>query len=551
MTWLWQQNPPRHEYSAAKINGWARQLRGKLTIPHELACVTDTPEGIDPDIRIIKPPGFFEEVKIAGWGERTGAPQCYRRLALYHPDAAEIFGAEWIVQMDADMIALRNMDDLFTRDSEFRIFNGTAAIRPYNGGLQMLRAGARVKVWEEFSRDPTGVATASRKLYVGSDQAAISMILGKGERTWGEADGVYYHSPRVVRLHQGFKVPPTNMRVLFFPGDVKPWNGGIAASWMKDAWDGKEITIVRARTVVARNMRMRFRAYADPKGWGNEFARAAMKRNVFCTTFTHSRSVHNGAAFVRLDQQGQQRDVSKRIVEELNTRGVITLPTLREARWYDDKGAQLEVLGRWMPKTLMITDANNARDRIGELGFPFVSKAVDGSASKCVRLIRTERQALAEIDAAFRAPGIETVYGRKQYGYVYWQQFIPDNDCDYRVCVTGDYIYGLVRRVRPGGFTASGSGDHSPLTLNSERELAAARLCIEASAELNTDWMAYDVVFDADNRPLILEMSSAWTMKAYHTAQMFSRETLKATEYTGAHSFTVAVEILERMWKRA
>lgn len=541
MTWFWRQTPNRHDYDADKVNRWAAQLRAGLAMPHELACVTDHPEGIDPSIRIIPLPTQFLNVSVRSWSERAGLPQCYRRLALFAPNAAEIFGAEHLVSMDLDSVFFPryrgDLDALFAEPVDFRMFAGTSSTRPYNGSMLQIRAGARPQVFDAFARDPIGVATRARERFIGSDQAVISMILGKGERTWTETDGVYAYSPRFMRLHAR-EGQPARMRALFFPGHVKPWHE-TGIPWIKAAWQG--------HNPQPRRQKLRLRAYADPKGWGKAFARAAEERGHFCSMFTRPRMVPTGHAFVRLDQQGAQRDLSKRIVAELARQGIVTLPTPREAVWYDDKGAQISALEPWLPPTILIRSQGEAREFAEIAAYPLVSKSVDGSASKGVRLLADRAAALAEVERAWTPPGIPTVDGRRQLGYVYWQSFIPGNACDYRVVVVGRYAYGLVRSVRPGDFRASGSGVFEPITLRTERERAAMRLGVEVADALRTDWMAFDVVFDEGGRPFVLELSSAWTMKAYEACPCFDRATLEPTDRTGADSFTMAVEIMEGM----
>jgi len=174
-----------------------------------------------------------------------------------------------------------------------------------------------------------------------------------------------------------------------------------------------------------------------------------------------------------------------------------------------------------------------------------VSKSIDGSASSGVRLLHDANEARLELRQAFSSAGIPTVYDRRQRGYVYWQDFVPGQTCDYRVCVVGAYVYGLVREVRPGDFRASGSGVFKPLDLTDERQRAAAALGVEIANALRTEWMAFDIVFAADGRPLVLEMSSAWTMKAYANSPCFTRSGLAVTSLTGAASFDIAVQILE------
>lgn len=549
LAWLWEQNPPRHEFNAEKVNTWYRRAREAITIPGvRFACVTNIPEGLDPELEVIPLREEFAGVRINTWKEQQGAPQCYRRLDMWRRDAADYYGAEWLLSCDVDATfhgGPGSCNHLFTLEHDVRIFNGTHSKRPYNGGLVLLRAGARPQVYEEFRKDPAGVAAAARELYVGSDQAVISMILGPGEATWTAADGVYYFSPRFIRLHGGEHrcAPPPNLCLMFYPGNVKPWNGAADRfPWVRDAWNG--VGVGRA----AKPAKLRLRAYRDPKGWGQAFSAAAEKRGHFCSLFTRAKMVYNGRAFVRLDQQGAQRDISRGIVLELNRRGIKTLPTAREALWYDDKAAQIEPLRKWLPRTVYFRDQRRAAAWLREHArFPFVSKSVDGAGSKGVRVINTLEEALEELGRAFTAPGIPSVYDRRQLGYVYWQDLVPGNDCDYRVCVVGRYVYGLIRDVRPGTIFASGSGQFRPLTLETPRELAAARLGVEIADELRTQWLAFDIVFDRHDRPLVLELSSAWTMRAYESCPMFRRDTLERTTRTAAESFDVAVEVLEAM----
>ena len=54
-----------------------------------------------------------------------------------------------------------------------------------------------------------------------------------------------------------------------------------------------------------------------------------------------------------------------------------------------------------------------------------------------------------------------TEYARvtgNEKGYIYFQEFIPDNDFDIRVIVIGDKAFAIKRMVRENDFRASGSG---------------------------------------------------------------------------------------------
>lgn len=208
ITWLWAQPNGRAKFVASHVNIWAAMLRRHCSLKLQLACVTDMPEGIDPSVEIISPPGFHEGLQTSRW--RGGKPSCYRRLAMFAPDAARIFGDRF-VSMDLDLLISGNIDAILDRAEDF-IICGPSTIGSrwlYNGSMMMLTAGARPSVYESFT--PEKAEVASRQ-FVGSDQAWIAYALGRGEATWGPADGV-------VRWGTNDAGP-----LMFFPGNVKPWN---------------------------------------------------------------------------------------------------------------------------------------------------------------------------------------------------------------------------------------------------------------------------------------------------------------------------------------
>lgn len=212
LTWLWAQPDGRAAYTAREVNVWAAMVRRNLSLPHRLACVTDMPAGIDPDIRIIPPPRDFEHVRVPTWG--AGKPQCMRRLALFRPDAASIFG-ERFVSMDLDCVVTDSIDPLFRRPEDVVLYQsppGTTPPRPYNGSMLMMTAGARPQVYERFTQ---AEAEDAGRRFAGSDQAWFSHVLGPGESTWSEADGVVWWG----RWKQGVRG-----RLIFFPGLPKPWD---------------------------------------------------------------------------------------------------------------------------------------------------------------------------------------------------------------------------------------------------------------------------------------------------------------------------------------
>lgn len=212
LTWLWRQDNGAPQYGPEHVNIWAAMVRRHLSLPHRLACVTAEPAGLDRSIEIIAPPVDFAGVSIPTWGR--GRPQCLRRLAMFGPDAARIFGRRFAC-LDLDVVIAGSLDPLLGPEAgDFRIMAGTAPDRPYNGSLMLMTAGARPQVYDRFS--PAAAAEAGRR-YLGSDQAWLAHVLGPAERTFAVADGVDW---RRTRLPQ----PDPGLRLMAYPGLRKPWH---------------------------------------------------------------------------------------------------------------------------------------------------------------------------------------------------------------------------------------------------------------------------------------------------------------------------------------
>lgn len=244
------------------------------------------------------------------------------------------------------------------------------------------------------------------------------------------------------------------------------------------------------------------------------------------------------AAYVRLVNYGPSKDVAR------NTLASLQVPTLPEAiaiELYDDKAAQVEPLSPWSPQTELIIECKGAMARMPSL--PFISKSAHGSASKNVRLVKTTTEAEAEIAAAF-GEGIQSKPGI-QRGYLIWQRFVPGNNGDVRVCVTGDYLFGLTRENRPGSPFASGSGTNAPIIDLNDRTRPAFEMAREIAGKLCSRWCCFDFVFE-DGRPLCLEVSFAWSEAAYSDCVLFDRE-LCPTPKRGREWPAVAVDELERL----
>lgn len=288
----------------------------------------------------------------------------------------------------------------------------------------------------------------------------------------------------------------------------------------------------------------------DPSKWGREVAMAAGRAGIPIMFFKKPQEVPEGAvAFVRLDQFKERRDVSKHIIQILHEKGVRTLPSLEDARLYDDKIAQYEELHQFMPETHVVYSAADARKLLNNFTLPIVSKSAAGANAANVRLIQSIRQAHKEIALAFEGRGIPMTYDRRQKGYLYWQRFVPDNARDYRIIIVGDYGWGLVRENRRDVPFASGSGVNRTLTLETEHERLAYELGWQVKDHMKTEMIGMDIVMDGDT-PLLLETTSSWTIGHHVTGPVFDRHGVNSP-YVRGHQWDLVALVLKRLLEGA
>jgi hypothetical protein len=84
----------------------------------------------------------------------TKIPGCFARLRMFDPAWQERHGITGrLVCMDLDMVITGPLDPLFDRPEPYVILHGGNAANPcpYNGSLQMLRAGAHPDVCRDFT----------------------------------------------------------------------------------------------------------------------------------------------------------------------------------------------------------------------------------------------------------------------------------------------------------------------------------------------------------------------------------------------------------------
>lgn len=223
------------DYPSEHVNILYRSIKRNYNKPFEFFCVTDDPEGLSPEIKVVK---LWDKFKELGG--------CYRRLWMFSEEA-RIFGDRFIM-MDIDCVIAGDLTPLFEMKEDFVINEYLieryryASHQWYNGGLIMMNRGCRKVVWDEFNNNTDKILSEIEKRkkqalspykceLVGSDQAVISHILGKGEKVFNEACGVYDY----MLLSDRNKLPD-NAKIVLFPGNRDPYNRIGLHSWIKDNW---------------------------------------------------------------------------------------------------------------------------------------------------------------------------------------------------------------------------------------------------------------------------------------------------------------------------
>jgi len=240
-----------------------------------------------------------------------------------------------------------------------------------------------------------------------------------------------------------------------------------------------------------------------------------------------------------------------RAAEEI---GVSVFPNIDTCWHYDDKVAQsylLDLVDAPVVPWNVFYNRREAEEWISRTAWPKVFKLRGGSGSRMVKLMKGPREALRHCRRMFgpgmratepllndasikmrklRSVSAASAFIRKlpkafqnwrvrrkslrEQGFFYAQEFIPDNNFDTRITIIGDRAFGFRRGVRPGDFRASGSGNIQ--YDQSEIDPRCMDIAFDASRRLRLQTGAFDFVFDADNCPLIVEISYAFQAEAVH-----------------------------------
>ena len=245
--------------------------------------------------------------------------------------------------------------------------------------------------------------------------------------------------------------------------------------------------------------------------------------------------------------------VAKQILFSLDHMNFPVFPDWRTAWHFEDKVAQkylLEAAGAPLVPSYVFLDRQQALAWAATAEFPKVFKLRAGSASLNVWLVKTRREAERLINRAF-GRGIKQYepWGNlkerwRQYrigktdlwdvlrgvarlavppryarvagparDYVYFQDFLPDNDSDIRVVTVYGKAVSKRRMVRENDFRASGSG------IQTHDKAAIDERCVEIALQTNrrlgVQALNYDFIYTAEGEPRIIEISYGTTTYSF------------------------------------
>ncbi len=244
---------------------------------------------------------------------------------------------------------------------------------------------------------------------------------------------------------------------------------------------------------------------------------------------------------------------AKGLLFSLEQSGKEVFPDFNAGWHFDDKVGQkylLEAINAPVAQSWVFYEKKEALEWVKKADFPKVFKLRGGAGSTNVKLIRSKREAVKMVNKAFgkgfaaydkwndlkeqylrykqgkltlinamkslRRVFVSTRFARtvgRQKGYIYFQEFIPNNDSDIRVITIGGKAFAIKRMTRPNDFRASGGG-----VIKFEKELIdeqCVKIAFDTSEKLKANCVAYDFVFDQNGYPLIVEINYGFAHEPY------------------------------------
>lgn len=278
--------------------------------------------------------------------------------------------------------------------------------------------------------------------------------------------------------------------------------------------------------------------------------------NAYDNNIIHQLSDCDG--FIWHWHHGDYRDqlFARQLILALESAGKKVFPNSKTSWHYDDKMGQkylLEAHNLPLIPTYCFFDRESAMKWLNQAKFPKVFKLRSGAGSKNVQLVKNLTQAEKIVKTAFRRGFgnrtrksiLDEAFWRFkrdkdtinllrifktlilianhpatksklqiQKNYLYFQDFIPNNQYDDRLVVIGDRCFCVRRHCRSNDFRASGSG-----VLSYDIDIFpkdTIRLAFQIAEKLKTQSCAMDFVYTNDGKARIIELSYCFAAGSFY-----------------------------------
>jgi len=230
-------------------------------------------------------------------------------------------------------------------------------------------------------------------------------------------------------------------------------------------------------------------------------------------------SRHYDAFIWRAKHNPDIKNLAKRFIYLFDK--VLHIPTYPswDSYWhYDDKIAQHYLFQKLEVPTVpthLFYNKAEALEFCRKAEYPMIYKCAHGAGSSNVGLLKNTKHAKNYINKAF-GKGIKTYFKSEvQKGYVYFQDFLPDNEGDYRIVCDSRLAYGFFRRNRKNEPFASGTADKE----YNELPENVLNVAFDTHNRMGFDIMSYDLLRNRSNEWVITEISAVFgdlNLMKYH-----------------------------------
>ena len=264
----------------------------------------------------------------------------------------------------------------------------------------------------------------------------------------------------------------------------------------------------------------------------------------------------NGLMWHWTQRDYKAQNFARQLIFSIEKMGIKVFPSFNTCWHFDDKVGQkylLESINAPLVQSYTFYNKNDALKWIKNTNFPKVFKLRGGASSLNVKLIKNKRTATMLVKKAFRK-GFTSVDKQselkqrfwvlqrdknfkaiihllkgfvrllhpqegldllpRQKGYIYFQDFIPDNGFDDRIIVIGNRAIAVRRYNRKNDFRASGSGikGYNPEMFLNE----TIKISFNISQELKSQSLALDFIYDKGGNPKLTEISYAFIIGSFY-----------------------------------